>query len=693
MNAWAFTLHFLLVPGKSGVVEASSHRRTYHPLLLVELFGAGSITVSKDVSMNESVSGQEHKTEEGEHEAGHAGNRYLAYLTLGALGVVYGDIGTSPLYAFRESFHDEYGLGVIPENVLGILSLIFWALISIISIKYLAFVMRADNRGEGGILALTALISPQRRISRHSYRYRLILLGLFGTALLYGDGVITPAISVLSAVEGLQIATPFFRPYIVPITIAILIGIFLLQSRGTASVGKIFGPTTLVWFIVLALLGIRWIIREPSVLAAINPFYAVGFFAHNGMHGFLVLGSVFLVVTGGEALYADMGHFGKRPIRLAWFTVVLPSLLLNYFGQGALLLQHPEAVENPFYRMAPAWALYPVVVIATAATVIASQALITGAFSLTMQAVQLGYLPRMEIDHTSAEERGQIYIPGINWMLMIACITLVISFGSSSNLAAAYGVAVTTTMVVTTLLLFTVQRERWQWSLPAALAFTGFFLVIDLAFWGANLIKIPDGGWFPLVLGGFIFTLMTTWKRGRLILSERLNKGVLRFAEFAERMRADHVLHVPGTAVFMYSDPEATPPALIHNLKHNKVLHEKVILLSVITEEIPHVPRDERVELHKLENGFSRVILHYGFMETPNVPRDLALARHVGLTLKMKEVSYFLGRERLFASKQPGMAIWRERLFAVMSRNARPATDFFRLPPDRVVELGTQIEL
>lgn len=644
--------------------------------------------------MSEVTSEPEPKSgEEGVHRSHHPHNRYLLSLTLGALGVVYGDIGTSPLYAFRESFHDEYGLAVIPENVLGILSLIFWALITIISVKYLAFVMQADNRGEGGILALTALISPQRRISRHSYRYRLILLGLFGTALLYGDGIITPAISVLSAVEGLQVATPFFDPYIVPITIVILVGLFLLQRSGTARVGRIFGPATLVWFIVLALLGIRWIVREPSVLAAISPHYAVGFFSHNGWHGFLVLGSVFLVVTGGEALYADMGHFGKRPIRLAWFIVVLPALLLNYFGQGALLLQHPEAVENPFYRMAPEWALYPIVVIATLATVIASQALITGAFSLTMQAVQLGYLPRVEIDHTSAAERGQIYIPGINWMLMVACIALVIAFGSSSNLAAAYGVAVTTTMVVTTLLLFTVERERWQWPLSTALAFTTFFMVIDLAFWGANLIKIPDGGWFPLVIGALVFTLMTTWKRGRLILSQRLGAGTMRFAQFAEKMRTDRVTHVPGTAVFMYSDPEATPPALLHNVKHNKVLHEKVILLSVITEEIPHVASTERVEVHKLENGFSRVTLHYGFMETPNVPRDLALARHAGLPLKMKEVSYFLGRERLFASKQPGMAIWREKLFAIMSRNARPATDFFRLPPDRVVELGAQIEL
>ena len=644
--------------------------------------------------MNEATPEPEKKSAHAHtHAHGHAHNRYLLYLTLGALGVVYGDIGTSPLYAFRESFHPGHGLAVVPENVLGILSLIFWSLVLIISIKYLAFVLRADNRGEGGILALTALISPERRPSRHSYRYRLILLGLFGTALLYGDGIITPAISVLSAVEGLQVSTPFFAPYIVPITIVILVGLFLIQHSGTARVGKIFGPTTLVWFIVLALLGIRWIIQEPSVLAAVNPLYAVNFFAHNGWPGFLVLGSVFLVVTGGEALYADMGHFGKQPIRLAWFIIVLPALLLNYFGQGALLLVHPDAVENPFYRMAPEWALYPVVLIATLATVIASQALITGAFSLTMQAVQLGYLPRVEIDHTSAAERGQIYIPGINWLLMVACIALVLAFGSSSNLAAAYGVAVTTTMVVTTLLLFTVQRERWGWPLWLSIAFTAFFLVIESAFWIANLIKIPHGGWFPLVLGALIFILMTTWKRGRLLLRQRMETGAMRFTKFVEKMRTERVTHVPGTAVFMYSDPQATPPALLHNLKHNKVLHEKVILLSVVTEEIPHMASDERIEVEQLENGFARVTLHYGFMEMPNVPRDLALARQAGLSIKMKEVSYFLGREAIFATKQPGMALWREKLFALMIRNARPATDFFRLPPGRVVELGSQIEL
>jgi len=619
--------------------------------------------------------------------------KYRYYLALGALGVVYGDIGTSPLYAFRESFHSEYGLAVIPENVLGILSLIFWALILIISIKYITFVMRADNRGEGGILALTALLNPRRDVQRGTERYRLILLGLFGTALLYGDGMITPAISVLSAVEGLEIATPFFQPYILPITIGILVLLFLVQSRGTASVGKVFGPVTLLWFLILALLGLRWIISQPSVLAAVSPHYAILFFLHNGWPGFLVLGSVFLVVTGGEALYADMGHFGKAPIRLAWFAVVLPSLLLNYFGQGALLLQHPEAVENPFYRMAPTWALYPIVFIATAATVIASQALITGAFSLTRQAIQLGYLPRMTIHHTSEEEIGQIYVPAVNWLLMVACIILVIAFGSSSNLAAAYGVAVTTTMVITALLLAVVAREKWHWSQSKVIAFTTFFLLIDLAFWGANIIKIPAGGWFPLAIGAIVFTLMTTWKRGRAILSARLRAGSIPFAAFTERLLVDKYAHVPGTAVFMYSDSTGTPPALLHNIKHNKVLHEQIVLLSVVMEEIPRVARNERVQATKLENGFHRVILHYGFLEDPNVPRDLALVRGHGLRPKLSEISYFLGRERLLTAADPEMSRWRENLFAVMSRNARNATDFFHLPPDRVVELGTQVEL
>lgn len=619
--------------------------------------------------------------------------KYLALLALGALGVVYGDIGTSPLYAFRESFHEGYGLAVTGDNILGILSLIFWSLMIVISIKYIVFVMRADNRGEGGILALTALVFPPNGIQRYNRRYLLILLGLFGTALLYGDGMITPAISVLSAVEGLEVATPFFQPYILPITVVILVGLFLVQSQGTERVGKIFGPVTLLWFVVLALLGLGWIVQKPGVLAAINPIFAIEFFLRNGWPGFLVLGSVFLVVTGGEALYADMGHFGRTPIRLAWFAVVLPALLLNYFGQGALLMVHPEAVENPFYEMAPAWALYPVVILATFATVIASQALITGAFSLTMQAVQLGYLPRVAIQHTSAHERGQIYIPAINWILMVACVALVFAFGSSTNLAAAYGVAVTTTMVITALLLLVVERERWGWPAYAAIGLTALFLVVDLAFWGANITKIPAGGWFPLVIGAIVFTLMTTWKRGREILSLRLRAGAISITDFIDQVYAEGTPRVPGTAVFMSGNPSSVPPALLRNWRHNHVLHERIVLLAVHGAEQPRVPRAEKVSVEELGDGFYQVILSFGFMESPNVPLGLRLARHKGLELQMSEISYFLGRERFFATDRPGMAIWREKLFALMSRNSTNAADFFRLPPNQVVELGTLVEL
>jgi KUP system potassium uptake protein len=618
--------------------------------------------------------------------------KYLALLSLTALGIVYGDIGTSPLYAVRESFHPSHGIAASPENILGVLSLIFWSLILVISVKYLGFILRADNRGEGGILALAALCTPMG-IRHRSRRWGLIMLGLFGTALLYGDGAITPAISVLSAVEGLEVATPLFEPYIIPITIAILVALFVSQHHGTAGVGKVFGPVTLLWFLTLTGLGLWHILREPQVLAAVNPAHAVDFFGQNGWRGFLVLGSVFLVVTGGEALYADVGHFGKRPIRLAWFFIVLPALLLNYFGQGALLIHTPAAVENPFYRMAPSWALYPVVAIATAATVIASQALISGAFSLTMQAVQLGYIPRVAIDHTSAREFGQIYIPVVNWTLMLACIGLVVGFGSSSNLAAAYGVAVTTTMVITTLLFFVVAKERWGWSLPVVLSVTGFFLIIDLAFWGANIIKVPHGGWFPLVVGAVLFGLMATWKRGRLILRERLEGVVLPADLFLQDIRRNSATRVPGTAVFMYSDPAATPPALLHNLKHNKVLHERVVFLVVETENMPHVPAEERAKMEDLGVGFYRVTLRYGFMEEPNVPQALTQLRDKGLEFKPLETTYFLGRETLIPSNRPGMALWREHLFTVMHRNARTATSFFCLPPNRVVELGAQIEL
>jgi KUP system potassium uptake protein len=618
--------------------------------------------------------------------------KYLVGLSLAALGVVYGDIGTSPLYSLRESFLEEHGVAAVPANVLGVLSLIVWSLVVIISIKYLAFVLRADNRGEGGILALTSLVTPVG--SLQGRRRLLILLGLFATALLYGDGMITPAISVLSAVEGLSVATPFFDPYVIPITIAILVALFAVQKLGTAGVGWVFGPVTLLWFLTLAVLGIPHILREPRVLGAVSPLHAVEFFAANGWNGFIVLGSVFLVVTGGEALYADMGHFGKRPIRLAWFVVVLPALLLNYLGQGALMMRDPTAVENPFFRMAPTWALYPVVLIATAATVIASQALISGSYSLTMQAVQLGYSPRVEIDHTSAEERGQIYVPAINWILMLCCIGLVLGFRSSSRLAAAYGVAVTTTMVATSVLFLVVARERWKWGLPAVLLLGGSFLLIDLAFWGANLLKITHGGWFPLLVGAIVFALLTTWKKGRQILNERIFHRVLPRDLFLKSI-AQHPPHrVAGVAVYMFNDPRGTPPALLHNLKHNKVLHEKVVFLSVKTEEVPYVSGTERVTVEPLADGFHQVLLHYGFMEDVDVPRALSAIQREDLRFPPLETTYFLGRETLIPSKTVhGMAVWREKLFTVMSRNARSAASFFRLPPNRVVELGAQVEL
>jgi KUP system potassium uptake protein len=578
--------------------------------------------------------------------------------------------------------------------VLGILSLIFWALILVISVKYLAFVMRADNQGEGGIMALTSLVTPVGADRPRGTRRTLVLLGLFGASLLYGDGIITPAISVLSAVEGLEVTTPLFEPYIVPITVVILVGLFAIQSRGTGSVGRIFGPVTLLWFTVLGVLGLVQIAAHPDVLRAVNPWYGVTFFARNGLAGFLVLGSVFLVVTGGEALYADMGHFGRRPIRLAWFSVVLPALLLNYFGQGALIISDPDALDHIFFRLAPPWATLPLVVLATAAAVIASQAVISGAFSLTRQAVQLGYLPRVAVEHTSAAEIGQIYIPGVNWLLMLACVALVLGFGSSSNLAAAYGVAVTTDMVFATLLFGAVARMRWRWSKAGVAVMMIGFLTVDLAFWGANIVKVPHGGWFPLLLAAGVFTLMTTWKRGRIILRERLADGRLPLDDFIASMARSSVARVGGTAVFMYSDPDATPPALMHNLKHNRVLHEHVVLLSVLTAAVPHVDKKERAELKPLGSGFYRVRLHYGFMEDPNVPRDIKFAEGEGLRFRSMETSYFLGRERLIAARRKGgMALWREHLFELMSRNARNATDFFKLPPNRVVELGATVEL
>jgi KUP system potassium uptake protein len=616
----------------------------------------------------------------------------LVALSLAALGVVYGDIGTSPIYAMRESLHGVHGVAPTPTNVLGLLSLITWALILVISIKYLLFVMRADNGGEGGMIALTALVSPTTTGVRGA-RLVLVMLGLFGASLLYGDGMITPAISVLSAVEGLEVVTPVFARYVVPITIVILIGLFAVQSRGTASIGRVFGPVMTVWFLTLAALGVAQLVQHPTVLQAVNPLHAVRFFAHNGSHGFLVLGSVFLAVTGGEALYADMGHFGVRPIRLTWFLLVLPALLLNYYGQGALVLLDPAAAEHPFFRLAPHWALIPMVVLTTLATVIASQAVISGAFSLTRQAVQLGYLPRMDIEHTSETQIGQIYIPGLNWLLMIACIGLVLGFRSSSNLAAAYGVAVTTDMVFTSILFAVVARTRWGWSLPAVAALVAGFLTVDLSFWASSLLKIPSGGWFPLVIAAAVFTVMTTWARGRAILAERIAEKTKSFAEFLKEIEARPPARVAGTAVYLVRDPTVLPHALLLNLEHNHVMHERVVLLAMLTSSTAHVTDAERVLVEPLPSNFFRVTACHGFAEEPGIPPVLERLRGHGLDIDVDRATFFLGRETLIATNRPGMAIWRERLFARLSRNARRATKYFRLPADRVVELGAEIEL
>ncbi len=616
----------------------------------------------------------------------------LPHLALLALGVVYGDIGTSPLYALRECFHGPYAVETSRGNVLGVLSLILWSLILVISVKYLVFVLRADNRGEGGVLALTALLGQSSL--RRGKRWRVLLaLGLFGAALLFGDGMITPAISVLSAVEGLEIATPVFAPYIIPVTIVILVALFAVQRRGTAAIGVLFGPVTVVWFLTLAALGVAAMARQPLVLAAANPLHAAQFFAHNGMAGYAVLGLVFLSVTGGEALYADMGHFGARPIRVAWYTLVLPSLMLNYFGQGAYLLDHPDPAANTFYALAPRWALLPLVVLATMATVIASQAVISGVFSIAMQAVQLGYLPRLRITHTSARLFGQIYIAPVNWTLLLATIGLVIGFRSSSGLAAAYGVAITLDMVITTVLLTSVMLWVWRWPPAAAVALGTFFLAIDLAFFGANIGKVPGGGWFPLAVGAAVFTLITTWKRGRQLLAERIRTHLLPLEMFVRDIAAHPPVRVPGAAVFMTGNPEKAPLALAHNLKHNKTLHEKVVLLTILTEDVPYVPVSRRAEVEALDGGLQRVVARFGFMQEPHVPRLLDAELPEEFRLDVRQTTFFLGHETLIVSGRPGMVAWRKQLFAVMSRLSTAATTYFQIPVDRVVELGAQVEL
>jgi KUP system potassium uptake protein len=620
-----------------------------------------------------------------------ASGAQLLTLSIAALGVVYGDIGTSPLYAVRECFAGHAPLAVSSANVLGVLSLMLWSLVLVVSVKYLGLILRAHNHGEGGILALMALVLKSKH--RRGVEFGVLGAGIFGAALLYGDGIITPAISVLSAIEGIAIFQPALAPFVIPITLGILVGLFVIQKKGTGGVGAVFGPITFAWFVTLAVLGIRAIAERPVVLASVSPVYAVRFFIENGGHGFLVLGAVFLVVTGSEALYADMGHFGARPIRLTWFAVALPGLVLNYLGQGALLLSDPATVQNPFYRLAPSWALLPLVGLATAAACIASQAVISGAFSLTRQAVQLGFSPRMEIVHTSPMHIGQIYVPAVNWALLFSIIALVVGFQTSSALAAAYGIAVSSTMAITTLLAFLVAMRVWKWRTSAAVALFGIFFAVDLAFLSANAVKFLEGGWFPMVLGAAIFVLMTTWRRGRSILAERLRQATLPLDLLLQNVIANPPHRVPGTAVFMTGNPEGTPAALIHNLKHNKVLHQRVVLLTIETPEVPRVAAEQRCDVEDLEEGFRRVLVRYGFMETPSVPGLLSDLQKRGLSLRMMDTSFFLGRETVIASGKRGMATWRKVLFAWMSKNAQSATAYFEIPPNRVVELGAQVEL
>ena len=627
--------------------------------------------------------------------------RRLFVLSVTALGVVYGDIGTSPLYSIQEAFKPEYGLIPNVQNVYGLLSLIVWSLVLIVSVKYVAFILRADNRGEGGVLALLALIlQRQHQQSQARRRGIVIALGLFGGAFLYGDGVITPAISVLGAVEGLKVAAPALSRFVIPIAFLIIAALFAFQRFGTARVGGLFGWIMLVWFTSIAWLGIREIAVHPEILTAINPWHAVQFFVAHPVRSFVALGAVVLVVTGGEALYADMGHFGRKPIRLVWFSFVLPALLLNYFGQGALLLRSPEAVTNPFYLLAPAWFVYPLLFIATSAAIVASQALISGSFSVTRQAIQLGYSPRMRIIHTSKQEAGQIYIPEVNKALAVGTLLLVVTFGSATALGGAYGVAVTGTMAITNILFYLAARHLWNWSALKAGAFLAFFMAIDLTFFAANLLKVPHGGWVPLVLAAAVFTLMTTWKRGRAMLRAILQRGTVPIEMFLADVERRKPVRVKGTAVFMTSDPHGAPVVLLHHLKHNKVLHDQVILLSVSTAEVPEVTAAERIQIEPLGQGFFRVQASYGFMETPNVPAIMQYCGRHGINTKRTDVSYYLGRERLLPTlpRRSGdpeigsMARWRKKLFVLMSRNARGATEFFGIPPNRVVELGTQIE-
>jgi KUP system potassium uptake protein len=614
-------------------------------------------------------------------------------LVIGAIGVVFGDIGTSPLYTMRQVFGTSYGLALTTDNVLGLLSLVFWALIVIVTFKYVVLMMRADNRGEGGQLALTALIA--HGLGRNDrLRWWLIGFGIFGAAMFFGDAMITPAISVLSAVEGIAIITPALGDYIVPATVTIMVALFAIQKHGTASVGKLFGPVTLLWFCTIAVLGTLQIVDNPGVLWAMSPYYAFRFIADHPLTTFLALGAVVLAVTGTEALYTDMGHFGRAPIRRAWLFFVFPALVLNYFGQGALLLDRPDAIRNPFYLLAPSWFLVPLVVLATCATVVASQAVLSGAFSLARQAVQMGYAPRLEMTHTSEREIGQIYVPFINWTLFVAVLALVVGFGSSSALAGAYGIAVTMAMMIDSVLIFFVMIRVWRWPLAAAIAIMLPIALIDFAFLSSNALKIPDGGWFPLVIGALVFTLLTTWKRGRSLLMQRLAEDTMPLEVFIPSIEASPPPRVPGTAVFMTAQPNRVPHALLHNLKHNKVLHERVVFLTITTRDFPYVlDEDNRYEIKPVGAHFYQMIGYYGFKEDPNVPELLELASTEGFVFDMMDTSFFLSRETLIPTKFAGMALWREKLFVAMSKNAVKSSDFFSVPTNRVVELGTQVQL
>jgi KUP system potassium uptake protein len=619
--------------------------------------------------------------------------KYKLLLTLAALGVVYGDIGTSPLYALKEAFHHSH-LATTSDNILGILSLVFWSLMIVISIKYLVFVLRADDNGEGGILALASLINTDHKKQMSpKVKGLLVLLGVFGAAFLYGDGIITPAISILSAVEGLSVITPVFNPYIIPITVGILILLFSIQKKGTGSVGKIFGPVTLTWFLVIGLLGAYNIYQNFSILQAINPFYAFQFFQQNSFTGFVVLGSIFLVVTGGEALYSDLGHFGIEPIRKAWFFVVLPCLLLNYFGQGAFLLNHPEGVANPFFNMAPTWSLYPLVLLATLATTIASQALITGVFSISMQAVQQGFLPRLLISHTSEKEFGQIYIKRINYYLMLGCILLVLTFKTSSNLAAAYGIAVTLTMIITTILFYVVAVYRWGWNSFAAAALCSVFAIIDLAFLGSNLLKITDGGWFPLLLGAGGFIYMSTWKRGRAILASKLKRKQIFLTDFLAKIEKEEMHRPEGTGVFMSRILSLTPLSLVQIAHHLKSVPKHLIFVTVLIDNKPQVSLSQRFEITEISENCYQATIRYGYLEKPNIPEVFDLMKETNPIFDKDKVSFYISRENIFATRIPGMVLWRERLFAFISKNELPATQYFELPTKRVMEVGTQISI